>query len=411
MPDEQDAADGAGGPVQARLPAVGAAASLTVIFVVVLSVPLAAASSLGLSQPEITGWIVAIYGVAGVLTVVLVARYRQPLLVTGNIFVLIFIASLGADLTWPELVGAAMVAGAIVLGLGFTGLTDRLTSWVPAPVVFGLLAGAVMPFVRDMFTALGGARLIVGGTLVAYVLGRLVLEPRLPAILAALVAGVAIAGFASGFGAPPSRFVLPAPELTAPVLSLRAIVTATPVMVVLITLQANVPSLVFLRAEGFRPPERTISAVSGVGTLVGSVMGPMGVSLSLPATALTAGPDAGQHDLRYLAAYLAGGASIVIALLAGLAADLETIVPEPLLTVLVGLAVLGVLADALRNVASGPLVLGPVFAFAIALSDLTLFGLGRFFWALVIGLAVSLLLEREGLAVLHQDDEETVTVA
>lgn len=411
MSDEQTTGAGADGAGGSRLPAVGAAVSLTVVFIVALSIPLAAASSMGLSPAQIIGWIVALYGVSGILTVVLVARYRQPLLVTGNIFVLIFIASLGAELAWAELVGAAVVAGAAVLLIGLTGLTDRLAGWVPAPVVYGLLAGAVMPFVRDMFTGLGEATVIIGGTLVAYVLGRLLLEPRLPAILPALVAGVAITVFATGFGAAPGRFALPVPELTAPVFSLRAIATATPVMVVLITLQANVPSLVFLRAQAFRPPERTISVLSGAGTLLGSLLGPMGVSLSLPATALTAGPDAGPHHLRHTAAYLAGGAAIVVALLAGVAADLETVVPEALLTVLVGLAVLGVLVDAVRQVASGPLLLGPVLAFAIALSDLSLFGLGRFFWALVIGLAVSLVLEREGLAVLREDAGEPAAAA
>lgn len=301
--------------------------------------------------------------------------------------------------------GAAVVAGAAVLLIGLTGLSNRLAAWVPAPVVYGLLAGAVMPFVMDMFTGLGQATVVIGGTLAAYVLGRLLLEPRLPGILSALVAGIAITAFATGFGAAPDRFALPVPELTAPVFSLRAIVTASPVMVVLITLQANVPSLVFLRAQRFRPPERTVSILSGAGTLLGSLLGPMGVSLSLPATALTAGPDAGPHHLRYTAAYLAAAAAIVIALLAGVAADLETVVPDALLTVLVGLAVLGVLTDAVRQVASGPLVLGPVVAFAVALSDLSLFGLGRFFWALVIGLVVSLLLERDGLAELRADPD------
>lgn len=392
MPSAPPAQDD-GGTVR-RLPAVGAAVSLIVIFVVALSIPLSVASSLGLTGAEITGWIVALYGVSGLLTIVLVARYRQPLVVTGNIFVLIFIASLGADLPWPELVGATTIAGAVVLVLGWTGLTDRLTRWVPAPIVFGLLAGAVTPYVVEMFTALGTAPVLIGGTLLAYVLGRLLLEPRVPAILAALVAGIVLAAIVDGYGSV-DGFAPPWVAFTAPEVSVRAVITATPVFVILITLQANVPSLVFLRAEGYRPPERTVDAVSGLGTSLGSLLGPMGVSLSLPATALTAGPGAGPRRSRHLAAYLAGGAAVVIATLAGMAAELEAIVPAALLTVLVGLAVLGVLMHALREIAGSDLVLGPVLAFVIALSDLTLLGLGRFFWALVIGLGVSLLVERD----------------
>lgn len=61
-----------------------------------------------------------------------------------------------------------------------------------------------------------------------------------------------------------------------------------------------------------------------------------------------------------------------------------------------GLALIPALVSALREITSGPLILGPLFAFAIALSDLRLLGLGPFFWSLVLGTAVSLLLEREG---------------
>jgi benzoate membrane transport protein len=72
------------------------------------------------------------------------------------------------------------------------------------------------------------------------------------------------------------------------------------------------------------------------------------------------------------------------------------LVPTVLLLTMAGLALVPALAVALREVSKGPLVLGPLFAFAIALSDMTVFGLGPFFWSLVLGTAVSLLLEREG---------------
>jgi benzoate membrane transport protein len=61
-----------------------------------------------------------------------------------------------------------------------------------------------------------------------------------------------------------------------------------------------------------------------------------------------------------------------------------------------GLALLTALVGALKEITQGPLVLGPIFAFAIALSDITLFGLGPFFWSLVLGALISLLLERDG---------------
>jgi predicted benzoate:H+ symporter BenE len=137
--------------------------------------------------------------------------YRQPLLLTGNIFVLIFIASLGGRLSYPELVGASITAGASVVLLGALGLTARLAVWIPAPIVLGLLAGAVMPFVSRIFTSLGDAPALVGGTILAYFVSRRVLGTRLPAILPALIAGLAIAALTGEFGQVPTRLPLPIP--------------------------------------------------------------------------------------------------------------------------------------------------------------------------------------------------------
>lgn len=374
---------------------------MVVVMIAVLSIPLRVGAALGLSAAETTGWLLAVYGVSAVLSLVLTFRYRQPLLLTGNIFVLIFIASLGNELSWAELVGASMVAGALVLVLGPLGLTHRLAIWIPAPIIFGLLAGAVLPFFVDLFTALGKEPAMVGGALVAYLVGRRVLASPQLAILPALVAGLALAAFTGELGSFPTGVALPAPVLTTPVFSLRAILTATPVIVVLITLQADIPSIVFLRSQGYDPPERTVTLLSGAGTLFGSLLGPMGVSLSLPATALCAGPDAGELETRHWSVYMVAGAALLIALFAGLAAELATIVPEALLAAGVGLAIIGVLLGALQQVAGGSLLLGPMFAFATALSDISLLGLGSFFWALIFGLAASLLLERDAWKALH----------
>jgi benzoate membrane transport protein len=383
------------------LPALGTAIPLIILFIAVLSILLAAAQQMRLSEAETSSWILVVYGLPGLLGLVLVIRYRQPLLLTGNVFVLIFIASLGARLSYPELVGASIVAGASVVLISALGLTGRLAAWIPAPIVLGLLAGAVMPFVSGIFTSLGDAPALVGGAFLAYLLGHRYLGARLPAILPALVVGLAIAALTGELGQVPARSPLPVPTLTTPVFSVHAIATATPVLVILITLQSNLPSVVFLRNQEYHPPERMIDTGSGVGTLVGSLLGPTAVSLSLPATALVSGPEAGEHELRHRSVYLASGALVLIGVLAGIAADLPEIIPLPLLLALAGLAVVSVLANALQQIAQGPLLLGPLFAFAIALSKISMLGFGPFFWALVIGTGISLLFERDELQMLR----------
>lgn len=62
-------------------------------------------------------------------------------------------------------------------------------------------------------------------------------------------------------------------------------------------------------------------------------------------------------------------------------------IPEALLNAIIGLAVLGIFAQSLQEITKGPLLLGPLVAFAVSVSSIELLGLGRFFWAIVFGLA------------------------
>lgn len=58
-------------------------------------------------------------------SLVLTLRYRMPLLLTGNVFALIFFVSLGHRVTFAELVGASMLAGAILLLTAILGSRAR----------------------------------------------------------------------------------------------------------------------------------------------------------------------------------------------------------------------------------------------------------------------------------------------
>ena len=380
--------------------------TISIVFAAVLSIVLTAAGpdGLGLSDEQTSGWIALLYGLPMLPSLVLSIRHRMPLLLTGNIFALIFFASLGDRVSFSELGGAAILAGAIVLVTAGLGLTGRIAGWIPTPIVQGLIAGAVLPFVIDIFSAVDTADprtpievpIMVGAAVVAYLIGHRVLGTRFPAIVPAFLAGLLAAALTGQLGGLPSLFALPHFDFVRPRFSWTAVVTVTPVLLALMIVQSNVPSVIYLRSQGFGPPERLLNLLSGTATVLGSWFGPVTVSLALPSLLLAAGPAAGEHGLRYRAVYLPVIAGLSIALFAGTAAELAVLVPPVLLLTMAGLALLPALIAALRAITSGPLVFGPLFALAIALSDISLFGLGPFFWSLVLGTLVSLLFEREG---------------
>jgi benzoate membrane transport protein len=192
-----------------------------------IAVPLSAAGQLNLADGQVTAWVMTIYTVPCVLGIVLTLHFRQPLLLTGNIFVLIFIVSLQGRVPFAELAGASLVAGAAVVAISALGLADHLARLIPEPVVVGLLAGSTLPFVAGVFTGMGSEPAVVGAAFLAYILGRKYLESRVPPIFLALAVGIGAAAVLGKFGSAAAGVGPSLPLLTVPVFTWSAILTAT----------------------------------------------------------------------------------------------------------------------------------------------------------------------------------------
>jgi benzoate membrane transport protein len=393
---------------QGWLSSFGVAVPMILFPIVVLTFPVTASAPLGLSRGELSSWIVALWALPAALGIILSWRYQQPLFFTGNIFMMIFIVSLKGQYRFSELAGSAIVAGlavALVSALGFMNMLSRL---IPPPIVMGLLAGAALPFVIDVFNYFDQEPVMIGLTLLAFIVGPRIPGGRIPPILPALVVGTVLAFLLGKTGEIPERVPPPSLVFVTPTFSVNSLLATAPILVILLTLQSSLPSLVFLSTQGYDPPTKQVYVVGGLSSAFGSLVGPTGVSLSLPATSLTAGPQAGNKRYRHRAVYIANGFSIFLALISGIAADLTTVLPPALMLSVAGIASIAIVSHALQQAVRGPLVLGPIFAFACSLSGISLLGMGSFFWGLVIGTGVSMILERDDLRQIHASDKRTI---
>jgi benzoate membrane transport protein len=382
------------------LPATSVALAVTVFAASMVSVALATAIAFDLSTAQTMSWIAVLYGLPGVLSLILTYWYRRPLFIAWNIPGVAFLASQAGYLTFGEIIGASMASGAALIAIGLTGWNERLSGLIPAPVVFAIVAGTVLPFVIRTVTALSTEPVLVGATILAFLLSLKFVSQRVPPILLALVTGVTLAAAMGHFNLGDVRWSLPNIAASSPELSLGAMLTVTPVLVILFLANSYIPATVILRGQDFEPPERTLIVTAGAGTLAGSLFGPALTGMGALVVALTAGPDAGEHSRRYWSVYGAGVGMIVLALGAGIAAQLPDLIPIELLVAVAGLALVSVLGQTLSTFASGPLRFGPVMAFAVTLSGVEALGLGSVFWALVLGSVISFVIDR------HQQDTD-----
>lgn len=385
-------------PFSRLLPPLTMALPVAIFAVAALSFPLTVARLFGVSASATTTWIAVLYGLPGVLSVLLTWRYRQPLLVAWSTLGTVAAATFAGQATYLELRGACLIAGGLVFLVGAAGLSEHVARWVPPPIVMAMVAGAILPYVAGMFSAAGTAPLVVGGGFLVYILGRRFLPPRIPAVFPAVAAALAAAAFTGRLNFRGLHWPAPMLHASAPAFSWTTALAFGLVLAVLMSTSANLASVVYIRSQRYPASLRAIDAVTGAATVAGSFFGFTPICMASFLAAPTAGPDAGDHNVRHWSVYFSSVALFAIAAMAGLAADLLRIVPLSILLALAGLALIGVLVATLQDAVRGPLVLGPLMTFAVAVSHLSYFGIGPLFWSLVIGTGTSLVLERQQLA-------------
>jgi benzoate membrane transport protein len=359
-----------------------------------IPIQLSAAEKLDLPSDVASSWFFVIWCTGAIASIPLTLRYRQPLAITWTIPGLVFLASTGERFTPGELAGASLVAGILIVVLGLAGIGARLMRWLPFPIVMGMFAGSILGYVTGIFEQLDAHPGVVGAAIAGYLAARMLDRSWLPPVAGALALGLAAAGFAGQVH--PAAFEWSAPHIepVSPVLGVDSVFALSIPLVVMAIGIGNVQGLGILLTKGYRPPVNGITVVVGVNSVVNALFGGHPSTVARNAVAILASDDAGPKDQRYVANLVASLFALFLALTATTAGTLLDVLPVGLVVALAGLAILTAFVDALRTSVATDLPLGAFFAFAIAASPLTLFGIGSAFWALVGGTVASLAVER-----------------
>lgn len=357
-----------------------------------------AAEAAGLDRARLASWIWALTVGSGVVSLLLCLWYRQPIVAAWSVAgSALLVTSLG-QFRLSEAVGAYLLAGIATALLGWSGLFGRLLALVPAPVVMGMLAGVLLRFGVGLFAALPLKPLVVLSALATFLVLRLV-RFRAPTV-AALVAGLA-ASVASGDARLAGLSLeLAVPVWTPPELTLAATFTLALPLFVLAIASQDAPGIAVLRAAGYRAPADGPILLTGLASVLTAPLGGHGLNLAAVMAVMCSGPEAHRDpDLRYGAGVAAGVWFVLFGTFGATAAALFAALPKELIAAVAGLAMVGPLVSSLSGAMADPGHReGALFALLLGAADVSLFGIGAPFWALVVGVLVSRLAPRRGSA-------------
>lgn len=349
----------------------------------------------GLTDTQAVSWLFAIYVVGGLMTIILALYYKQPICGAWTIPGAVLVGIVLADFNISAAVGAYFVSGILVLLIGLSGYFRDVVEWLPQPIIMGMVAGVLIDFVIDIFITINETVILGTMTLGGYLFFKRFL-PAIPGIIGAIGIGTIVAVWQGTTNLSGIELSFATPVFIVPEFSLGAILgIALPLTVVVIGAE-NMQAIGVLQAEDYDAPINSMLVFSGIGGMITSFMGGHNANIAGPMTAITASEDAGNpREGRYVGSLIDGLLFTGFGLIAASATELVNAVPGGLVTLLAGIAMIGVLVSSMEAAfpGSGDFRHGAFFAIVIGISGVSFLDIGAPFWALVGGVAISFILE------------------
>lgn len=381
------------------------------IGLVALPIILSAGQSANLPVEVIESWVFSVQVFGALAGIILALGYRLPIAGAWSIPGMFAIAQVMDGFTMNEAVGAFLVAGIIVLVLGLTGWINKVVQYIPQEIMDAMVAGVLFSWSAKIIPAFQNEPLIAIIGVIGYCLSVKVLR-KIPPVLGTFIFGLIAVMVLNNPDFTQLEFGFAKPMLFAPTFTLQSIISIGIPLALLVICAENMQAIGVLRSNGYKVPINQMTIVSGIGGLIAPWTGGHNANIAGLMTAFTAVDDAGPKEKRYVASIWNGILFGALGVFAPLSVSLLGILPVDFINLLVGLVLLGIVIGALTSsFGSKRFHKGSFFSFMVALSGITVFGIGCAFWALVIGCLVSLILEKNDFkAFISQKDDTTVEI-
>lgn len=358
-----------------------------------------AASAAHLPAAELSSWIWAVSIGSGISALVLSIWSRAPIVTAWSTpGAALLVAALPAY-SWPEAIGAFVVAGLLITALGASGLFESIMARIPPSIAAAMLAGILFRFGAQVFASFTAAPLLVGAMFAAY-LALKRLSPRW-AIAGVLVLGTTLAGALGLLHVEAFRLELATPVWTTPIFSLPAIVgLGLPLALVTLTGQF-VPGIAVLRASGYRTPASPLVWATSTLSVILAPFGAHGINLAAITAAICSGPEANHEpSKRWVAGAALGLAYLVVGAFGATLATLFAALPKELVAAVAGLALIGAIMNGLTAAMRDDDGREPaLLTFLVTASGASFLGIGSAFWGLAVGIVAWAVLVRRRRAV------------
>lgn len=338
-------------------------------------------------------WMFSVYVFGGIFSIIIPLYYRMPIVGAHSITGVAFLATVTAQFTFPELIGAYIMSGLLMLLIGYFGVFSKLLEYVPKQIIAVMLAGMITKYMVNFIVSVNQLPVVGGAALLSYfVFSKW--KNRIPPMVAAIVTGTILliltqplnpSGLTSSFIVP----TLQLPQFN----PLSFLSVSIPLALLILSNDAAV-GIGALEQNDYRPPVNRVITFSGVFSIVTSFFGGQSANVAGMMSAICSDEEAGPKEKRYMGAVVSGIIILLFGLFSWKLVPVIQVLPKEFTSILVGFALLGVFGNSLSLGFSTPTMkMSAAFSFVIAISNITIFSIGAPVWSLVVGTFIARFIE------------------
>lgn len=352
-----------------------------------------AAQILGATPEQISSWFWALGLGIGLSGLILSWKFKYPVATSWSTAGLALILATGNGYSLHAAIGAFLVCGLLSAILGFSGIFQKILSYIPQSLTSAMLAGVLLKFGIALFASMQNDWGFIISLLAAYVLSKR-LSPRY-SIVITVIAGLMLCPMFMQFHPPVLQWSLAQPVWISPEFSWSALLgLALPLFVINMASQ-YLPGIAMIKSYGYQPHVNQLIGWTGV---TQTLLAPFGCyTVNIAAISAAVSLDDQVHpdpEKRYIAGISCGFFYILMGVFAATLTSLLMSFPAIFIVALAGIALLGTInhniAIAFQDVREREAAL---LTFLFSASGIQFFGIGSAFWGLIFGIVVCIILK------------------
>lgn len=352
-----------------------------------------AAQTLGATPEQITSWFWALGLGIGLSGFILSWKFKYPVATSWSTAGLALILATGSGYSLYEAIGAFLICGLLTAILGFSGIFQKVLSYIPQSLTSAMLAGVLLKFGIALFASMQNNWGFILSLLTVYIVSKR-FSPRY-SIVITVIAGLLLCPMFMTFHTPVLQWGLAKPVWITPEFTWSAILgLALPLFVINMASQ-YLPGIAMIKSYGYHPHVNHLIGWTGVAQTLLSPFGCYTVNIAAISAAVSLDdqvhPD---PQKRYIAGMSCGFFYIVMGIFAATLTNLLMSFPHIFIVALAGIALLGTIghniAIAFHDVSEREAAL---MTFLFSASSIQFFGIGSAFWGLLFGFLVSIFLK------------------